>query len=261
LPYVFDYPKYPSPDIIDSPVEMMTLQASQQIQQVSDPQVSVGYFPQEPYYNGVSPYAIMDVGTEVQNTPYNGSFLDLLEADVPIENPTNTATGLQVPRYRPKPMLRGAGGGEDKFFEPPYLSEHTINNEDMINILAHQSDEQVEAINNVSCGCPPVKYKCDAAKDSALFVRTTHKLITYHGVEKLADIFRHVGLLGDRCCVQCKKPGMGCVSGTFQCINCMNKRGILSFAEGFDMWLDGGQKARHAERIKKWIYTIYKQSS
>lgn len=246
---------------------------------------SFGYAPQEPYYNGVSPFALYTSGQPLGELPRNlnypvepvstgletglrtgletgatpapqhESLLDLLNDDDTSGahgvhgNNHSPQLGLRVPKYTPKPMLRGAGGGLDKFFEPPYPSENIVKNERVIGILAHGSDEEVEALSNLSCACPPVKYKCDAAMDSALFVRTTHMLMTMHGVSSLADVFRHVGLLGDRCCVQCKKPGMGCVAGTFQCINCLNKRGQLPFEEGFGMWLAGGQKARHAETV------------
>lgn len=308
--YVFHSPpRRPSPNLFDSPVDMVVTEkaqqfqpvqavapcvfapdpsyvASQQVPQVQqmpqyqaqpfNPPPSFGYAPQEPYYNGLSPFTLYTSGQPigilptnlspqfqqvqtglVQSAPQTGLtdglaqsppsiLINLLEPDLPsFDDPE----ALQVPKYIPKPMLRGAGGGADKFFEPPYGSEHMTNNDRLIGILAHGSDEEVEALSNLSCACPPVKYKCDAAMDSALFVRTTHMLMTMHGVSSLADVFRHVGMLGDRCCVQCKKPGMGCVAGTFQCINCLNKRGKLPFGEGFDMWMANGQQARHAEKV------------
>jgi hypothetical protein len=238
------------------------------------------YAPQEPYYNGQTPFTFYTSGQPLGELPGNlnyqmeqvqtgvtgqsvqatgedqaVSLIDLLNDEPEAPHGASQDRGMDlvlrstVPMYIPKPMMRGAGGGADKFFEPPYVSEHMTKNEDLIGILAHGSDEEVDALSNLSCACPPVKYKCDAAMDSALFVRTTHMLMTMHGVSSLTDVFRHVGMLGDRCCVQCKKPGMGCVAGTFQCINCLNKRGKLPFAEGFDMWMAGGQQARHAERM------------
>lgn len=299
-------PRHPSPNLFDSPVVMVSTDKAQHFQPerafgsnatyagaqqqmqvpqggcpvqvsqfpqnpVTQPAQSFGYAPQEPYYNGVNPFAFYtsgqplgalptninyqmepvqtDLGTGAAPASQYNSLLDLLNDNGTPDTPNAPGVNLRVPKYTPKPMLRGAGGGADKFFEPPYVSDHMTKNEDLISILAHGSDEEVEALSNLSCACPPVKYKCDAAMDSALFVRATHILMTMHGVSRLADVFRHVGILGDRCCVQCKKPGMGCVAGTFQCINCLNKRGQLPFAEGFDMWLAGGQQARHAERM------------
>lgn len=301
-------PRPLSPNLFDSPVVMVSTEKAQhfqpervfgyhatymgsqqqmqmsQVQQfplqsqqapMSQPVQSFAYAPQEPYYNGVSPFALYTSGQPLGELPGNlnyqmepvqtglgtgleigappapqpDSLLDLLnDNDAPDVNHTSQL-GVRVPKYIPKPMMRGAAGGADKFFEPPYMNDQMTNNEGLIGILAHGSDEQVEALSNLSCACPPVKYKCDASMDSAMFVRTTHMLMTMHGVSRLADVFRHVGLLGDRCCVQCKKPGMGCVAGTFQCINCINKRGQLSFGEGFDMWLANGQLARHAEKV------------
>jgi hypothetical protein len=304
--YVFNSPpRRPSPNLFDSPVDMVVTEkaiqfqpvpavtpcvfapdpsyvASQQVPQVQqmpqyqalpfNPPPSFGYAPQEPYYNGQNPFipaninyqmepvqtglagqSVMITGeTQMPPSSQQESLLDLLNDNDTHEAPLSMGGSqlcFPVPKYIPKLMLRGAGGGADKFFEPPYGIEHMDNNDKLIGILAHGSDKEVEALSNLSCACPPVKYKCDAAMDSALFVRTTHMLITMHGVSSLADVFRHVGMLGDRCCVQCKKPGMGCVAGTFQCINCLNKRGKLPFGEGFDMWLANGQLARHAEKM------------
>jgi hypothetical protein len=306
--FVFIPPRSPSPNLFDSPVVMVSTEkaqhfqpecafgstatygSSQQQMQAPFPQFpqasqasqvaicqpsNFGYAPQEPYYNGLSPFTFYTSGQPLGELPGNlnyqmepvqtglvgksvlatgaiqapqqESLLNLLNDDAPDDN--QDMNGLRVPKYIPKPMLRGAGGGADKFFEPPYMNDQMTKNEDLIGVLAHGSDKQVEALSNLSCACPPVKYKCDASMDSAMFVRTTHTLMTMHGVSNLADVFRHVGMLGDRCCVQCKKPGMGCVAGTFQCINCLNKRGNLSFVDGFDMWLANGQLVRHAEKM------------
>jgi hypothetical protein len=320
--FVFSPPQPQSPNLFDSPMVMVSTEKAQHFQperafgstaiygssqqQMQAPQVqqfpqfpqapvcqpalsfnppsNFGYAPQEPYYNGLSPFAFYTYGqplgelpsnlnyqmepvqtglegqsvlaivetgfgTGATQAPQQESLLNLLNDDVLDDNQGMHSNQLGLPKYIPKPMLRGAGGGADKFFEPPYMNDQMTKNEDLIGMLAHGNDEQVEALSNLSCACPPVKYKCDASMDSAMFVRTTHRLMTAHGVRKLADVFRHVGLLGDRSCVQCKKPGMGCVAGTFQCINCLNKRGQLPFVDGFDMWLANGQLARHAEKM------------
>lgn len=156
------------------------------------------------------------------------------------------STSYNPPQYQVKTQQRGEG--EDKFFCQPN-NNNMVDNATLINTLNYGTDEEVCALPNLSCSCPAVKLKCDVSCESILFVHATHTLMTEYGVSSLSDVYKYLGMLGDRKCVWCKEKTsskISCVSGTFQCINCLNKYKRIPFAEGFKAWLDAGCPAKHA---------------
>lgn len=150
------------------------------------------------------------------------------------------------PKYQVQAVQRG--DSEDKFFCKP-INTHLMDNASVIDTLNYGTDEQVSALPNLSCSCPAVKMKCDISCESILFVQATYTLMTEYGVTALPELYRFLGMLGDRKCVTCKlKTGnkISCVSGTFQCINCLNKHKRKDFSNAFKAWLDAGCPAKHA---------------
>lgn len=150
------------------------------------------------------------------------------------------------PKYQVQTVQRGEA--EDKFFCKP-INVTMVDNATVIKTLSSGTNEEICALPNLSCSCPPVKMKCDISCESILFIQATYTLMTVYGVTSMADIYRFLGMLGDRKCVWCKEKRnnkIACVSGTFQCINCLNKHKRIDFKDSFKAWLDAGCPAKHA---------------
>lgn len=150
------------------------------------------------------------------------------------------------PKYQVQTVQRGQT--EDKFFCKP-INVTMVDNATVIKTLNSGTNEEICALPNLSCSCPPVKMKCDISCESILFVQATYTLIMEYGLTSMADIYRFLGMLGDRKCVWCKEKKnhkIACVSGTFQCINCLNKHKRIDFKDAFKAWLDAGCPAKHA---------------
>jgi hypothetical protein len=155
-------------------------------------------------------------------------------------------TALQLPKYTGKVLSRGIGF--DKFFEKP-ANDSMVDNATVMNTINFGDDQAVCSLPNLCCSGPTSPLKCEVAMESLMFVQATHILVTEYGVSSMADVYRHLSMLNDRKCVTCL-PGkangkIGCVSGSFQCVNCSNK-GKMPFAVGFKAWLAEGSRARHA---------------
>jgi hypothetical protein len=176
-------------------------------------------------------------------------YIDMVSSQIPIQ-PVQQApmeTSKTPPKYTLHSLKRGET--EDKFFSRP-LNAGMVDNAYIINVLNSGTDEEVCALPNLSCSCPAVKMKCDMSSDTIIFIQATHFLMSHHGVKSLADVYRYLGMLGDRKCLWCKdntSSKISCVSGTFQCINCLNKYKRMTFSEGFKAWLDAGCPAKHAK--------------
>lgn len=171
------------------------------------------------------------------------------DLDLELDELFNEGAPMVPPKYQMKSQQRGEK--EDKFFCQP-MNSNMVDNASLINTLRNGSDEDICALPNLSCSCPPVKLKCDVSSESLLYIQATHALIIDFGVNSLADIYRFLGMFGDRKCVWCKEKmnkKISCVSGTFQCINCLNKYKRIEFKVAFKAWLDAGCPAKHAVRI------------
>lgn len=194
--------------------------------------------------------SLMDLGSKLQAYVDNG-YIDTLRQQYGVNQDVGTSSQYSYipPKYQVQAQIRGEG--EDKFFCTP-INVNMIDNALIIETLNYGSDENVCALPNLSCSCPAVKMKCDVACESMLFIQATHTLMTDFGVTALADIYRFLGMMGDRKCVWCKgttSSKISCVSGTFQCINCLNKYQRLDFKEAFKAWMDAGCPAKHASQL------------
>lgn len=201
--------------------------------------------------------SMADLEIKVQGYIDNG-YIAMVASQIPVTcdidldelfNEGEETTTYTPPKYQVQSQQRGEK--EDKFFCQPFNS-NMIDNASLIYTLTNGSDEDICALPNLSCSCPPVKLKCDVSSESLLYIQATHALITDFGVNSLADIYRFLGMFGDRKCIWCKEKmnkKISCVSGTFQCINCLNKYKRIEFKTAFKTWLDAGCPAKHAVRV------------
>jgi hypothetical protein len=188
--------------------------------------------------------SLADLELKVQTYIDNG-YVSMVSNQYPVQT-SPQENSIMPPKYQVQKQQRGEK--EDKFFCKP-VNASMMDNASVINILYNGTDEQVCALPNLSCSCPAAKLKCDVSSESLLYIKATHALITDFGVSSLADIYRFLGMFGDRKCIRCKgktSNKISCVSGTFQCINCLNKHKRIEFKTAFKAWLDAGCPAKHA---------------
>lgn len=163
---------------------------------------------------------------------------------------TTTCEPLTTPKYIGKPLIRGTS--VDKFFNKP-VNETLVDNLTIINTLNNGSEQDMLVLPNLCCSTPTQAPKCEVALESKVFTEATFILMTEFGVQSLADVYRHLAMLSDRRCVFCPldKPNIniGCIMGTFLCINCTKKYGNIPVKDGFKLWLQQGSQARHAVRV------------
>jgi len=161
-------------------------------------------------------------------------------------SPVSPMTPPTPPKYIPKLMTRGAR--VDKFFEKP-LNVSMTDNAHVVKTLATGSDSDVLALPNLCCAAPTSMLKCEVAAEAHMFTQATFTLIAEYGVQSLADVYRHLGMMSDRRCISCPVNkadlNIGCMMGTFRCVNCTRKHGSISFQEGFKAWIAAGSTSRH----------------
>lgn len=195
-----------------------------------------------------------NVLSDVFSDVFSDDFIDdlLLDNDLMVLCDDILPPTLKTPKYIGKLLSRGQRGF-DKFFDTP-VSEQVHDNVKVLNTLNFGNDHDVLALPNLCCSAPTSVVKCEVAAESLLFTKATFLLTTEYGIHSLADIYRHLGMLSDRRCISCPVDkvniNIGCVMGTFRCVNCTKKHGrkkdfAKDFAKDFRMWLQLGSPARH----------------
>lgn len=157
---------------------------------------------------------------------------------------------MPTPKYAPKLMARGSG--VDKFFDSP-ANKRMADNASVVSTLANGSDAEVLSLPNLCCPAPTSSHKCEVATESLMFSQATFTLLAEYGVQSMPDVYRHLGMMSDRRCVSCPTSkidlNIGCVMGSFRCVNCIRAHGPISFNDGFKAWMAAGSPARHGVRM------------